>query len=68
MSVCSTLQVCAGIRRIAGELVAARRLSQDPARGLSSALSAEPVLAELALTHSRISLYFSFLRRKAEVM
>ncbi|KAF9819841.1 hypothetical protein SFRURICE_004195 [Spodoptera frugiperda] len=59
--------VCAGIRRIAGELVAARRLSQDPARGLSSALSAEPVLAELALTHSRISLYFSFLRRKAEV-
>ncbi|XP_022820582.1 conserved oligomeric Golgi complex subunit 4 [Spodoptera litura] len=59
--------VCSGIRRIAGELVAARRLTQDPARGLSSPLSAEPVLAELALTHSRISLYFSFLRRKAEV-
>ncbi|KAH9636202.1 hypothetical protein HF086_007154 [Spodoptera exigua] len=58
--------VCAGVRRVYGELVAARRLAVEPARGLSSPLSAEPVLAELALTHSRITLYFSFLRRKAE--
>ncbi|XP_063891392.1 conserved oligomeric Golgi complex subunit 4 [Helicoverpa armigera] len=58
--------VCAGVRRVFTEMVAARRLESEPARGVGSALSAEPVLAELALTHSRIWLYFSFIRRQTE--
>ncbi|KAJ8726004.1 hypothetical protein PYW07_000702 [Mythimna separata] len=59
--------VCSGVRRIFTELVLARRLESDPHRSGISPLSAEPILAELALTHSRIWLYFTFLRRKAEV-
>ncbi|XP_026738309.1 conserved oligomeric Golgi complex subunit 4-like [Trichoplusia ni] len=57
--------VCAGVRRVYNEMVITRRLEAEPRAG-SSPLSAEPVLAELALTHSRIWLYFAFVRRKAE--
>ncbi|CAB3248071.1 unnamed protein product [Arctia plantaginis] len=59
--------VCAGVRRVYNELVAARRLESDPQRTAMSPLSVEPVLTELALIHSRIWLYFMFLRRKTEV-
>lgn len=64
-----TLQpsVCAAIRRIYNELVVARRLESDPQRTALSPLSAETVLTELALIHSRIWLYFTFLKRKSEV-
>uniref|UniRef100_A0A2A4K8J4 Conserved oligomeric Golgi complex subunit 4 n=2 Tax=Heliothis virescens TaxID=7102 RepID=A0A2A4K8J4_HELVI len=58
--------VCAGVRRVFTEMVSARRLEAEPARGVGSALGAEPVLAELALTHSRIWLYFNFIRRQTE--
>ncbi|XP_059058978.1 conserved oligomeric Golgi complex subunit 4 [Achroia grisella] len=59
-----TLQpaVCAGARRVLVALRAAR-LSGGAAGG---ALAAEPVLAELALSLSRLRLYFDFLRRKTE--
>ncbi|XP_075991818.1 conserved oligomeric Golgi complex subunit 4 [Anticarsia gemmatalis] len=59
--------VCAGVRRVYNELVVARRLEADPQRTAMSPLSAEPILTELALIHSRIWLYFMFLRRKTEV-
>ncbi|XP_049870951.1 conserved oligomeric Golgi complex subunit 4 [Pectinophora gossypiella] len=60
--------ICAGGRRVYTELIAARRLDlSDPRRSLPNPLAAEPVLAELALAHSRLKLYFGFLRRKTEL-
>lgn len=60
--------VCAGARRVYRELIAARRLdAPEPRRALASPLAAEPTLAELALAHSRLRLYFAFLRRKTQV-
>ncbi|XP_063529615.1 conserved oligomeric Golgi complex subunit 4 [Cydia strobilella] len=53
--------ICAGGRRVYHELVAARL-----SNARRSALHAEPVLAELALAHSTIHLYFTFVRRRAE--
>ncbi|XP_063618138.1 conserved oligomeric Golgi complex subunit 4 [Cydia splendana] len=53
--------ICAGGRRVYHELVAARL-----SNARRSALQAEPVLAELALAHSTIHLYFTFIRRRAE--
>ncbi|KAI5634711.1 COG4 transport protein domain-containing protein [Phthorimaea operculella] len=59
--------VCLGARRVYNELRVARRLDQgDPRRILTNPLAAEPTLAELALAHSRVQLYFAFLRRKTE--
>lgn len=61
-------QVCAGARRVYRELRGARRLDAgSPRRTGASPLAAEHTLAELALAHSRIKLYFAFLRRKTEV-
>lgn len=57
--------MCAGVRRVAAQLAAARRLRAGGAP--PEALAAEPVLAELSLAHSRIQLYFNFLRKKTEV-
>lgn len=61
--------VCSGARRVFKEMVALRRLEAEPLHPRSgrSPLAVEPVLAELALAHSRVALYFGFLRRKAEV-
>ncbi|XP_052746561.1 conserved oligomeric Golgi complex subunit 4 isoform X2 [Bicyclus anynana] len=56
--------ICAGVRRVCQEMMAARKLvltdKADP-------LSVEHALGELALAHSRLQLYFGFLRRRAEV-
>ncbi|XP_073967690.1 LOW QUALITY PROTEIN: conserved oligomeric Golgi complex subunit 4 [Choristoneura fumiferana] len=64
--------ICSGARRVYLELSAAR-LGAGAGRGRGrrgaarrSALQAEPALAELALAHSTIQLYFTFLRRRAE--
>ncbi|XP_028038895.1 conserved oligomeric Golgi complex subunit 4 [Bombyx mandarina] len=51
--------VCAGVRRVSGALL---RAAARPA----SALQAEPALAELALAHSTIQLYFAFLTRRTQ--
>lgn len=73
------VQVCAAVRRVYVSLAAARALRAPgaggpgapgpgaPAPGAGAALAAEPALNELALAHSRIQLYFNFLRRNAEV-
>ncbi|XP_068621356.1 conserved oligomeric Golgi complex subunit 4 [Battus philenor] len=56
--------VCTGARRVYYALVTARDLGSGAPQG--AALSAEPALNELALAHSRLQLYFSFLRRNIE--
>ncbi|CAG9121819.1 unnamed protein product [Plutella xylostella] len=62
--------ICAGARRIFTSMRSARQLgpAPDPRRlpHPPEPRAAEPVLAELALSHSRIRLYFAFLRRKTE--
>ncbi|XP_052756735.1 conserved oligomeric Golgi complex subunit 4 isoform X2 [Galleria mellonella] len=57
--------VCAGARRVFAAQRAARLDNAANATG-AGALAAEPVLAELALSLSRVRLYFDFLRRKTE--
>ncbi|XP_013161248.1 PREDICTED: conserved oligomeric Golgi complex subunit 4 [Papilio xuthus] len=63
--------VCAGVRRVYVSLAGARGLRAGGAGGAvpcaGAALAAEPALNELALAHSRIQLYFAFLRRNAEL-
>ncbi|XP_045761149.1 conserved oligomeric Golgi complex subunit 4 [Maniola jurtina] len=56
--------ICAGVRRVSQQMIAARKLvvteKTDP-------LSVEHSLNELALAHSRLQLYFGFLRRRPEL-
>ncbi|KAM3959119.1 conserved oligomeric Golgi complex subunit 4 [Aphomia sociella] len=56
--------VCAGARRVFSWQRVARLQGARAAAG--GALAAEPALAELALSLSRVRLYFDFLRRKTE--
>ncbi|XP_039764530.1 conserved oligomeric Golgi complex subunit 4 [Pararge aegeria] len=56
--------ICAGVRRVSQQMVAARKLA---AADRADPLGAEHALNELALAHSRLQLYLAFLRRRAEV-
>ncbi|XP_072936525.1 conserved oligomeric Golgi complex subunit 4 [Epargyreus clarus] len=55
--------ICSGVGRVCRALAAARRGAGERA----AALAVEPALSELALAHSRLQLYFAFLRRRAEM-
>ncbi|XP_047544631.1 conserved oligomeric Golgi complex subunit 4 [Vanessa atalanta] len=58
-------KVCSGVRRICSEMLASSRASGEQ---YGDPRAAEPALAELALAHSRLQLYFGFLRRRPELM
>ncbi|XP_046961243.1 conserved oligomeric Golgi complex subunit 4 [Vanessa cardui] len=58
-------KVCSGARRVCSELLASSRASGEQ---YGDPRAAEPALTELALAHSRLQLYFGFLRRRPELM
>lgn len=54
--------ICTASRSVCTSLIASSKRTKPEC----DVLMTEPVISELALTHSRIMLYFNFLRRKAE--
>ncbi|XP_050361624.1 conserved oligomeric Golgi complex subunit 4 [Nymphalis io] len=58
-------RICTGARRICSEMLSSSRVSAEQG---GDPRSVEPTLCELALAHSRLQLYFGFLRRRPELM